>query len=358
MRNNASCAPATYYDSVMIWGNLSPWTKLGVRLKHQIRFDPSDVVRDGRGNILSMPVLEDKPCFGRPEAVFRHGQRSKKIKLSDGRIVDSTRHQCALCPAGVHEACVRTAYERVTSDPHISLAFRAWKQHCDTFFNGRFTCTGSASRLWGAFKLEIARRGPFVSSNDKAVTDLELQRRDALREKWKIKKREQRQLERQNARLARQPPSQQFVRNLEDERDRRFDALLAVLGQSGQPPSRIRVPADKWEATATITANAWAVRELLQASGRNAGPGSIARQMAQRNLNAGVAASTLKARMKNDLKRADECERDGLWKPFDPDADLDSYENEDDDAADELNDPVSEIDHVLSDLNLANLSLP
>lgn len=358
MSNSVSVTPKTYHDSVMMWGNRSPWKQLNVRLSHKVDFHPSEVVRDGRGNILSMPVLEQKPCFGRPEVFFRHGERKKYIQQGNGSTRIWTNHRCGTCPEGVHTACNQTAAERVTSHPRICQAFLAWEDHCETYYKGAAICTGSASRLWGDFKLAIAQRGPFHSSNDAAVADLVLQKRNAQQEKWRREKRSFRQLERDRSKAARQSPSRQYVSNLNDERKCRADALLTVLGQSGQPPSRAKVPADKREATAMITANAWAMSELLHASGRDARPGTIARKMVELKWNAGVAGSTLKARIKNDLKRADECERDGLWKPFDPDADLDSYENEDDGASDALNDPVSEIDHILSDLNLANLSLP
>lgn len=350
MSNNVQDIADPYKDSVMTWGNQTPWKKLGVRLSHKVRFLPEDVVRDGKGNILSMPTLPKKPCFGRPEVIFRHGKRTQKRKLRNGRIVDSESHQCGTCPAGVREACIRTAFERVKSDPNMDKAFSAWRDDCRAHYNGEYICTGLASLSWVAFKKAIAQRGPFDSPNDAAVAEQERQERDAKREKWKDQKRLQRFRQHQLAQQARQLPSQQFVSNLIEERDIRLDALLEVLGQSGQPPARAKVPADKREATAVITANAWAVRTLLKAAGRDAGPGRVASLMTKHNLAAGVPASTLKARMKNDLKRVAGCEQDGLWKPFDPDSDLKNYETMDDDAADELGDPANEIDQILKQM--------
>lgn len=350
MSNNAPLAQLTYHVSVMIWGNQSPWKQLAPRLNHATRFRPEDVVTDGKGNILSMPTLERKPCFARPEAVFRHGKRKKKIPIRGGKIVYSTNHQCGSCPADVHEACVRIAYERVRSDQSMSQSFCAWWDHCKQHCNGMPTCTGSASQLWGDFKRAIANRGPFANSNDAAVLDLQQQKQNAQREQWKQQKRRQRQFARERAQQAQQLPSEQFVCNVIEERDCRANALLAVLGQSGQPPSRAKVPSDKRESTATITANAWALRTILTASGRNAQPGTVARLMTEHNLGAGVPGPTLKERIKRDLKRADECEKDGLWKRFDPDADLESYQTIDDDTADELSDPMQEIDFVLQEL--------
>lgn len=351
MSNNAPLAQLTYHDSVMIWGNQSPWKQLAPRLNHATRFRPEDVVTDGKGNILSMPTLERKPCFARPEAVFRHGKLTKKIRLKDGRIVDSTKHQCGSCPAGVREACMLVASERVLSDPAIIQEFRAWWNDCKRHFAGELTYTGLASHSWGDFKRAIANRGPFANSNDAAVLDLQQQKQNAKREQWKQQKRYQRQLARERAQQAQQLPSEQFVRNVIDERDRRANALLAVLGQSGQPPSRAKVPSDKRESTATITANAWAVRTILTASGRNAQPGTVARLMTEHNLGAGVLGPTLKERIKRDLKRAEDCEKDRIWKRFDPDADLENYLTIDDDTADELEDAIPEIESVLEELS-------
>jgi hypothetical protein len=350
MINNPKTAPLSYRDSVMIWGNQSPWKRLGIRVSHKVAFQPHEVVRDGQGNILSMPTIE-KPCFGRPEAVFRHGKRTKKITLRSGRTVDGTKHQCGSCPAGVHRACVETALERVNSDPKMRQTFDAWRDHCGTHHGGVFTYTGPASRLWGDFKNAIAERGPFQNSNDAALDELREQKREDQRRKWVKAKRRQRQNDRRIATEARQLPSGQFVINLQDERDRRHDTLLEVLGQPDQPPSRSKVPAEKRQATARITANAWAVRELLRACGQDAGPGTIARLMASKKLSAGTSAGTLKARLSNDLKRANECERDGLWKPFDPDLDLECYDAGDDEAADALTESQKEIDRILLELD-------
>lgn len=351
MSNNVQLIANAYNNSVMTWGNQKPWKKLGLRLSHKVSFQPDAVVRDGFGNILSMPTLTRKPCFGRPEAFYRHGQRIRKLELKNGRIVDSTNHQCGSCPEGVHKACSETAHERVESNPTMRRALQEWEDYCDTHHNGTPTFIGPASHLWGAFKRAIAARGPFDSSNDAAIAEQEREIQDVQRQNWKNQKRHQRHRERQRAKETHKLPSEQFMLNLVDARDYRRDALLEVLGQSGQPPTRAKVPAEKREATAIITANAWAVRAVLQASGQNARPGSVARLMVKHNLSAGVSAPTLKARMKNDLKRADECTRDGLWKPFDPDSDLESYETIDDDAADELSDPVNEIDDILRQMD-------
>jgi hypothetical protein len=336
-----------YRDQVMSWGNLSPWSKLGIRLKHKVSFDPRDVVRDGRGNIIKMPVLPAKPCFGRPEVFFRHGGLNKTVTLGNGRTVKATKHQCGACPAGVRLACAETAYERVQSDDGMRSAFNAWFAHCRSIHPTELFYTGSASRPWGDFKKAVAARGPFFSSNDEELEKLAIEEEVALREKWRTQQCKRRDRQRAELRAARKPPTKQFVLNVQDERDRRLDALLGVLGQPDQPKSRRNVHPGDRQSTATIMANAWAVRETLRESGITAKPGTIARLMVRDGLNAGRSYGTLKARIAADLKRCDECERDGVWQPFDPNGDLDTYQVDDDVAADANLDPSDDLEAVL-----------
>lgn len=342
----------SYQDEVMIWGNLSPWKRLGIRVSHTTEFKPDDVIRDGNGNILNMPVLVKKPCFGVPSAVFRHGNRDQKFTRPDGSVIYSQKHQCGSCPEGVRSACIETAEERVNSDPEIRDALKAWLGHCDLYHGGELTYTGPASRPWGALKKAIAARGPFMSANDKALQEREAQQMKDNKHKSVEQKRAQRRRARQATQSAQSVPSKQFLFNLSDERDNRYYALLEVLGKPDQPPSRSKVPASKREATAAITANAWAVRELFSATGQQPNPTKIARYMTENGLNAGTPFETLKARIKNDLQRADDCSKDQLWTPFDPDSDLASYISDDDEAADVYQEPPSDIDPLLKNIDI------
>ena len=172
------------------------------------------------------------------------------------------------------------------------------------------------------------------NSNDDELKKLVAEKEAALREKWRRDKQKERAGQRTALRAARKPPTKQFVLNVEDERGRRLDALLEVLGKPGQPKSRTNIRPGDRTSTATITANAWAVREILRESGMDAKPGTIARLLVKQSNNAGKPYGTLKARIAADLKRCDECERDGVWQPFDPDSDLNARPVDDDLDAD------------------------
>jgi hypothetical protein len=335
MKSEPTKKPMTYRDEVMTWGNQNPWKRLGIRVSHKISFRADEVKRDGRGNIVGMPFLQSKPCFGRPEAFFRHGSRTKPVKLPNGRIVKGTNHQCGRCPGGVRQACAETAWERVQSDAGVRRTFNEWHQHCHAHFGGIFTYTGTASRPWGAFKEAIAARGPFKNANDEKIEQWSLGAEERRKAKWRREKERQRNKQRTRLRAEQKMPTIRYFVNLQDERDRRAGALLSVLGATDQPKSRSRVPKEHRDSTARITANAWAVRELFREMGREIKPGTIARHMADNGLNAGVPYPTLKARIRNDLSRADECERDGIWRPFDPNADLKQPTLDEEDEADD-----------------------
>ena len=76
-----------YEKLVFHWGHIDPWGygEGSIRLSHKKKFGAADVVTDGIGNITAMPHLLGKPCFGRPETFFRHGNRTLPYTLSSGR---------------------------------------------------------------------------------------------------------------------------------------------------------------------------------------------------------------------------------------------------------------------------------
>jgi hypothetical protein len=334
----------------MIWGNMDPWKRLEIkRLNHSTNFTDAEVIRDGMGNILDRPLLERKPCFGRPEAVFRHGKRTRDQRLPNGTWIKTKNHQCGRCPQSVHDACVRTAVERVNANPAIRKAYDEWRADCEAHYGGAHVCVGSASRSWGRFKEAIANHGPFQDFNDKALRELEEAERKKQQAKWTQQQRLRRERQRAVVHAAKELPSRQFVLNVRDERDRRREILLRILGQPGQPKSRRQVRAENAAATAVITANAWAVGEIISQSALPVRPGSVARIMADHGLSAGVSRATLNARIKNDLVRADGCTADGIWSRFNPDADLEACLEERDDVDDNL-DSIADLEEAWEEL--------
>ena len=330
-----------YRNSVMRWGNEKPW-KGEPNLSHKDVISPHEVILDDEGNILAMPLLRKKPCFGRPETFLRHGDRVRKVTNHFGKLVDSSSHQCGSCPSLTHETCGKVVKQRVIGNPKIHDALRAWLADCDVRHNGEKVYTKESGKPWVAFKEAIAERGPFTSSNDGALLQEEARQAAVQTEKWKRAKRRQRardKKEREQVELHTEP-TRQFIENAMEERNDRFAALRAVLGRSDQHKSRSKVREADRDVTAALTANGWFVREILRESDPDVREGTIARRMITLDLNEGKSLATLKARIHNDLHRGDRCVREGVWHRFDRDSDLDAYEAPDDDAADSLSDPT------------------
>lgn len=344
-----------YFADVMRAGNRKPWKHWG-RLNQKTEIHPDDVELDATGNITKMPLLEDKPCFGRPETLLRHGERTRQFTTKWGTQVDVETH-CGRCPSSTRSSCIKVVTHRVKVNPTIHSALKAWQKHCDDHLGGAREYTGpGAGELWLAFKKAIAARGPFTSVNDDAVAAAQAERKAQQTAKWRVSKAAYRDKLREKRRRARQLPSAQFVANARDERDRRIGALRDAMDDPQQPRCISKVPLARRDRTAALTANAAFVREILIEANRPAGPGVIARQLVELGLDDGIPLGTLKARMPNDLQRAYECEIRGIWARFNPHSDLDEYAEPDDAAVDEYETPISEIEEILDEL--AGLSMP
>lgn len=341
----------SYRDAVMKGGNEKPW-KGQPNLKHADIIDPNEVELDEVGNILDMPLLRRKPCFGRPETFLRHGDRVRRVPNKWGKLVDSMSHQCGACPQLTWQSCAKVVMKRVVGNPGIHEALRAWQSDCDLRHSGDRIYVEESGRLWGAFKQAIVDRGPFTNSNDEVLLERAAADARAQKAKWRISKAAQREKARRKQRADRMLPSRQFILNAVGERNERENALYAVLGMPGQHKSRSMVPEAHRAATAAITANAWLIREILIESNRYAGSGTVARYMVQLGLNGSKRLAPLKARMQSDLNRGYHCEQDGIWSRFDRNKDLDDYDAPDD-AADDLAEPIVRIEDLLTYLEPA-----
>ena len=320
----------TYEDEVWAWSKAKPWT---LRLSHKARFGVAEVFTDGVGNILAMPLLLRKPCFGRPETFFRHGAMVQLLTVR-GRVVESRSHQCGRCP--VRDACQVVCKERVLSDPGMTNALLAWSKHSEAISPGNFVYTGTAGYLWTDFKRAVAARGRFSNSNDEAVQDHERAAVLASRMKATYQKRALRERLRREKAKDHETPSPQFLLNADRERDRRADILLSIAGDRKMPACVSKIPLAHARRTADITADAWLTQTIDKAMGFQSGYGIIARKMFEAGRGKGLALATLKARMFKDLCRVAELEKSGLWSRFDPDLDLLEDIEKSIDAADDL----------------------
>lgn len=335
-----------YEKEVFSWGSQKPWDGRP-RLKNGDKFDWTDIRTDGQGNVLSMPLLRGKPCFGRPEVFLRQGDSTQKIRNRYRKEID-TLTRCGRCP--VRSSCAMLVKERVNASPEMNAALKSWRDDCGSRHAGRRVYTGQSGRFWTNFLKALANRGPFESSNDARLLELEEQANAKRRAKWAQDKRRARETDRDLRRLLRQPPSREFVANALQERNRRAAILESCAGDPNLPRSVSKILAAHARQTANITADAWLAKTILSEASRSPNPGLISRQLIAWGRNSGKTYATLKARVGDDLRRAAELERHPRgapkWQRFDPDQDLDQLGH-----TGRSGPKRSEIEEILDDLD-------
>lgn len=285
---------------------------------------------DNVGNIIDMPPLRGKPCFGRPETFFRHGYATKKVPNVYGSMVDSSNHQCGRCPVRI--ACGFVCTVRVFQNSEMKDALSAWVKDCDSRQNGTRIYTGASGRFWTEFLKAIVRRGPFSNSNDRWLKGQDELLRTQQREKAVVAKRRQRERDRRNRTREMLLPTLQAIQNLLDHRDELAKLLQAAIGEKGLHRSISRITLSSARQSASLTANVWLSRELIMMAGIEARPGTIAGFMVDCGLAQEKTYAILKGSMSRYLARIFELEGKGkgriIWPRFVPDADL--YQRYDD----------------------------
>ena len=93
-----------YYQKLIKYGRLGGHSRLS-RMKSCKKISGEDIQTDGQGNILNMPLLIGKPCFGIPTGYLR--ERCAPPILANGRYFPSSKcHGCKV-RAGCHKVVVK-----------------------------------------------------------------------------------------------------------------------------------------------------------------------------------------------------------------------------------------------------------
>jgi len=327
--------PSNWAKDVFAAGGDDAWK--GRRpLKHQATFQWADVRTDGAGNVIDMPLLRDKWCFGRPEVYIRQISRTKMRRFYWGE-KEVAASRCGTCR--ITAACGKLAGERVDSSPSIRPALNQWGDFCKANGGGR-QFSGVAGRYWQTFLQALADHGPWSSSNDELLAKDEKHRLIERRKAEAGRKRKERAEERAYRQSLNLPPTAQFVAAALLERDQRCARLEGAAGDPRYAPSIGKVTADNRKATAAFTADAWMVDTLLREHGKTSNPSTIAKAMIKIGRHQGKAYQTLRQRVANDLRRARDCERGSpsLWTAFDFESQREASEL--DQIMKELEDPL------------------
>lgn len=109
----------SHVERLQQWNGQRPWE--GLRLpKKIVDLRPGHIQMRG-GDIVRMPLLIGRPCFGEVTAFLRHGGHQPFWNPRTKMFMDS---RCMRCP--VQSTCEFVASERLRATPEIDAAYRAW----------------------------------------------------------------------------------------------------------------------------------------------------------------------------------------------------------------------------------------
>jgi hypothetical protein len=107
-------------ERIRHWNSQKPWD--GIRLPTITKpFLAYRVQMEAPGNVMAMPLLVGRPCFGQPTAIMRHGGGERQWI---GRTQSYGLDRCGRCT--VREACKYVAFERLRATPKIDELYREW----------------------------------------------------------------------------------------------------------------------------------------------------------------------------------------------------------------------------------------
>lgn len=317
--SNARVNPQTAAEEVFAWGRDDPWKDLRVRVSHKDAFGPADLTTDGRGNILSIPLYRNKPCFGRPETYIRHG-KGTAVRRFHGKL-NVVQNRCGKCP--LNAACKTVARERIKSDPAIESALTAW--HAAYSKNpGASRFTGPLyGRLWQAVMQAIVDHGGWGNANDAFLQQEYANATRLSLEKKAKRQREYRESLREKLKIQNVLPQISDLKSLLRTRLEREKNLIMSHRIKGSPKCVSKILLKDISATAKLTADVWLARHLLNEKGDSISPSRIAKFLIEYGRGDGRSYDVLRSRIKTDLARVDVLQSTGVWKIYRPDTDLD-----------------------------------
>lgn len=262
-------------------------------------FGPKDVKTDGQGNIIEMPRLIGRPCFGIPPAYLRQRFRPDKLDRKSGKMRPASK--CARCK--IQKACLKVNLERFkairTKYPEFKNAVVEWHRA------GGLNAGGfpkAFEKLGEAGWRDVCRwpqRMDFTSSNAAAVASY-----------WQEKSN-------QFSRCAARARAAQVASSWKEGNDlhllpmgldrghqERTVLLRQTISSENVPKYLRRVPI----ASAERIAYAWWGREFAKLTGQKTNPNRIAKILISYKRNLGISESSLRSSVASDLDRIDKLE--------------------------------------------------
>lgn len=311
-----------YVDEVRRYGGQNPRSDRNgkfTNVRHIGNISTEQVVTDGAGNIVSMPLLKKKPCFGRPERLLR-GLFGKKTWVDDKGERHPGHTPCYSCEKQTPNtflACHDVIAERIASSSSIESSCHRWFDETEDRF-GPACFSGKNGKVWHDFLSAIENHGGWTSVNDVQVK-LNAIAADKKEKKQRADKaKARRQIDKKRRQGLASPPSPEFIAALDKERDRRAVELKSLRHMQGNNPRDMlwitSTPDTTWDRVADV----WRAREILRHRGKGWKKKDIAEMLSQMPAYIMKKSASLQARVSEDLGRIKKLENDSEGEPMWP----------------------------------------
>jgi hypothetical protein len=280
------------YERQLRWASkLDPWEGLNMPDTRILRKDVNEI----DGNVMRMPNLGGRPCFGNPVAWIVHGVVPSRWAIVRGaRTIVQTR--CGSCKA--REGCGKVAEARLVATPEIAKAageFRSAGGRDALASQRSQTARAALGRLLQA----LDAHGAFTNVNDEYARNWPAAERQRIRDGAAIRKRAQRARDvaaslrnhEIHPLLADHLPREAHLRRLR----------YAAFRDSGSAPPQITI--DPTGENQRFTADVWLVRERLTLQGKAATAYGVAKEMINADLSYGLSHEVLRGRVGAALRR-------------------------------------------------------
>ncbi|MGB7370953.1 hypothetical protein [Erythrobacter sp.] len=311
-----------YVDEVRRFGGPKPRIDADGKarnVRHIDEIDPSDVITDGQGNVLRMPLLRRKPCFARPERFLR-GLFGSKSWTDDKGVRRPSASPCYTCEdmtLGTFMSCHKVVVERIESSSSIEDAFEEWDDST-AGKTGPWCFNGERRQLWNVFLDVIEAHGGWSNINENQVKVASLAEAKEERRRRKHSERRRRAAERDRRKGLIGPLTPEFFAALDEERDERaqmLKELKKIQGKTRRDTLWIHVtPDDTWDRVADV----WRAREILRRANAKETGKAIAEILARMPRYVTKQPAYLQARVSKDLKRIKRLENDERGEPIWP----------------------------------------
>lgn len=264
-----------------------------------IRLD--QVVTDGAGNIVDMPLTKGLHCFGNPVEYFRgEFDQTSKWRRLDGTIIEKPSG-CAGCKS--RAACGAISIERIGSGYDVTRTFQSWETE-----TSRLSREARHSHWTFEAFADACEKAAWTTSNDERLA--EKRATDAAR------KRKERRAERSRARRGK-PITEKFLATLDHEFDIRRASLTAAARAPGAAPW-LRNLSDR---SISLTCDVWRANAHLNRQYRgDISAGDTAKHLTASSKCYGLPISSLRSRVIEANRRICRLEEDGGisgWQAFD-----------------------------------------